>query len=209
MKRSIILAVGFILGCSFMAQAQRATGQVVAGATSSAATPVNAAILVDSDGTVHTTGVTTGTVTVVQPTMSSGVSVALGALSGSTNVALIAQPCQTSPGVTVSGSISTSTTIVTGTAAKLITICDFSIYVNGTATSWAMVEGTGTLCATNLAANYLGGTTASAGPNFIANQGLIAIKSDGLYVSTRAADNLCLLLSAANQVNYNLRYVVQ
>lgn len=41
--------------------AQRSTGQVVSGATSSASAPVNSAILVDADGTVHTTG--TGTIT--------------------------------------------------------------------------------------------------------------------------------------------------
>ncbi len=144
------------------------------------------------------------------PTMANGIPVALGESSGGVNVAIIADQCQTSQGLTVSGSISTSTTIITGTAGKLITICGQPyIYVNGTATSWAMVEGTGTLCVTNLAANFGGGTTASAGPNFIANQGQMLGANSAAYISTRAADNICLLLSAANQVNYTVRYVVQ
>ncbi len=154
-----------------------------------------------------------GTITVVQPTMSSGVSVALGALSGSTNVALYADPCDTSPGLTVSGSISTSTLIISGTAAKVITICSGTVYVNGTATNWALVSGSGGSAAapTNATANWMGGTTASAGPNFIANQGIVSDGPRGKFTQAvgQTGYNLYLLLSAANQVNYNFRYVVQ
>lgn len=142
--------------------------------------------------------------------MANGWTVAVGMSSGGTNTALITDPCETSIGVTVSGSITTSTTIVTGTASKFISICYFYIDVNANATNWAMVEGTGTLCATNLAANFGGGTTAAAGPNWAANKAAsFGVGRYALYTQTRAADNLCLLLSAANQVNYNLKYVVQ
>jgi hypothetical protein len=141
-----------------------------------------------------------------------GAPVTVGALSAGTSnvVAYVADPCQTSQVLTVSGSITASTQVITGTAAKIVTICgEPYIFVNGTATNWAMVEGTGSVCATNTAKNFGGGTTAAAGPNFVANQGQILGSNFAAYISTVAGDNICLLLSAANQVNYNIRYVVQ
>jgi hypothetical protein len=176
--------------------------QILGQTTMSASTPV--AVASDQSAIPVKGSAATGA--------AAGAPVTVGALSPGTvdAIAFVADPCQTSQGFTVSGSISTSTTVIAGTGGKITTICgEPYIYVNGTATSWAMVEGTGTLCATNLAANFGGGTTAAAGPNFLANQGQMLGGNYVAYVGTRAGDGICLLLSAGNQVNYTIRYVVQ
>ncbi len=147
------------------------------------------------------------------PITLSGATVQTCALSGTTCVSLYADPCQTSAGITISGSISTSTLIAAGSAGKLYTVCSGDVYVNGTATSWALVSGSGGSAAapTNATANWMGGTTASAGPNFIANQGIV---DNGPWAKFTQASgqvgyNLYLLLSGSNQVNYNFRLVLQ
>lgn len=133
----------------------------------------------------------------------------LAAQMPNTTIALNPDPCQISPGVTFQTSIATSTTIVTGTVGKKLSWCNLSVYVNGTATKVNIVEGTGTLCATNIAAFVGGGITAATGPNFIANQGFVQ-GAGGYSTATQsvAADNTCVLLDAANQVNIWGKYVV-
>jgi hypothetical protein len=129
---------------------------------------------------------------------------------------IAADPCEYSTGITVSDSITTSTTIVTGTAAKQLSICGMGVFVSGTATNVAVIEGntsniagTTAQCGTNTAKLLWGGTTANGGTNLTANQGYVLPASHVAYATeSRAADNICILSSTTQQINYWIRYVV-
>jgi hypothetical protein len=100
--------------------------------------------------------------------------------------------------------------IVTGTAGKQTYICGFHI-VSATAQNIALVEGTGSVCATNTA-GMAGGATAATGWNFgTANLQLILIGSGANWVlaTATAGDNVCLLLSSTGQTSGSISYVQQ
>ena len=116
-------------------------------------------------------------------------------------------PCQrieSTKGITAI-SITTSSQIVTGVASRHTYICAFNI-VAAAATNVALVSGTGTVCATNIA-GLEGGTTAATGWNFAANSG-INRGQGGFWINRTNAtgDNLCLLISAANQVSGSIKW---
>lgn len=125
--------------------------------------------------------------------------------------ALVADPCETQAKVYDSFSGTVNTQLITGTSAKKIYFCSFSILV-GAATNVAVVEGTGTVCATGIAKfpGLSGGTTAAGGWNFAANGGLtFGNGGSSIAAETTNADNVCVLVSAANQTNISYSYVVQ
>ena len=104
-------------------------------------------------------------------------------------------------------SLTASTQLITGTAGQSIYLCHVNLVAAGTAVNVALVEGTGSVCATGIAGLF-GGTTAATGWNFAANGGLVA--GDGMHVIRRTAttgDNVCLLVSAAVQVSGLLVWV--
>jgi hypothetical protein len=96
-------------------------------------------------------------------------SVNLSQIAGSTAVA---DPCQVNAKVYDSFSGTANTQLITGTSAKKIYFCSFSVIV-GAATNVAIVSGTGTVCATGITKFLSGGTTAATGGNFAANGGLV------------------------------------
>ncbi|MBZ5540693.1 MAG: hypothetical protein LAN61_09265 [Acidobacteriia bacterium] len=97
-------------------------------------------------------------------------------------------------------SLTANTQIITGAASKQTYVCSINL-VAGAATNVAVVEGTGTTCATGIA-GMAGGTTAATGWNFAANGGLTQGNGVGAIMRTAtAADNVCILVSAANQVS--------
>jgi hypothetical protein len=106
-------------------------------------------------------------------------------------------------------SLTAGGTIITGTAGKTTYICAIDI-VTATAQNIALVEGTGTVCATGIAA-MAGGTTAATGWNFAANAGLAKGNGDGsVYIASGASgDNVCLLLSGSGQTSGSMEYVQQ
>ena len=105
-------------------------------------------------------------------------------------------------------SLTADTQLVTGVAAKKIYICAIDLVV-GAADNVALVEGTGTTCATGIA-GLAGGTTAATGWNFAANGGLAQGTGVGVILQTAtAADNLCILRSSAAQVSGHIRYTIQ
>lgn len=126
---------------------------------------------------------------------------------------VVVDPCQGQTKLYGNISLTASATLITGTAAKKIYICSINIVV-AAGTNVAIVEGTGTVCATNIGGfPGLSGSsdhTAATGWNFTANGGIafgngsasIAAASTNLY-------NLCILVSAANQVSGGYSYVVQ
>jgi hypothetical protein len=122
--------------------------------------------------------------------------------------AVVLDPCRTQANIFKPISQTASAQLVTGTAAKKIYICSINL-VTAAANNVAMVEGTGTVCATSTA-GMAGGTTAATGWNFAANGGLTQGNGMGsIMAEATNADNLCLLQSAAVQLSGSIGYVVQ
>lgn len=97
-------------------------------------------------------------------------------------------------------STTTSAQLITGQAGKNIMICSVVVVVGG-ADNIALVEGTGTTCATNIA-GMSGGTTAATGWNLAANGGVSHGSGAGTVLRTATpADNVCVLVSAASQLS--------
>lgn len=128
-----------------------------------------------------------------------------------TNV--VADPCETNTKSYFDISITTNTQIIAGTSAKKTYIC--SIALTAPNTNVALVEGTGSVCATGIH-GVGGGTTAATGLFQFANAtipGVGLVMGNGamtiLQAGNAAADNVCLLVSAANQVSGQIQYVQQ
>ena len=97
-------------------------------------------------------------------------------------------------------SLTANTQIVTGSASRHTYVCSINLVV-AAATNVALVSGTGSVCATGIA-GMAGGTTAATGWNLAANGGLA--QGTGVGVIARSAavgDNVCILVSAANQTS--------
>jgi hypothetical protein len=125
---------------------------------------------------------------------------------------VVANPCQTAIPTFGSNSITSSTQIISGTSAKHTYICSWND-MSASAENYAVVEGTGSVCATSTAtvAGLSGGTTAAGGWNVAANGGRTF--GNGGYAIAEAAnataDNVCVLLSGSTQVNIGYSYVQQ
>jgi len=109
-------------------------------------------------------------------------------------------------------SITSSTQLITGTSAKSTYICGIDV-VTASAQNIALVEGTGSVCATNIY-GLAGGTTAATGWNFSANSGIARGGGVGTVYSpsgdaNAAAANVCLLLSGSGQTSGQIVYVQQ
>lgn len=124
--------------------------------------------------------------------------------------AVVADPCQQTAKLTVSINQTSNTQIFAGTASKKTYVCHIHI-VTATAQNVALVEGTGTVCATNIY-GLAGGTTAATGWNFSANSG-IALGSGLASVITPSGDtnataaNVCILQSGSGQLSGVITYV--
>lgn len=102
--------------------------------------------------------------------------------------------------------------VITGAASKKTYICSIDI-VSATAQNIALVEGTGSTCATNVF-GLAGGATAATGWNLSANGGLTKGAGAGTVYSPSAdtnatAANVCLLLSSTGQTSGQITYVQQ
>jgi hypothetical protein len=123
---------------------------------------------------------------------------------------MVIDPCRGQTKVYVSVNQTANAQLATGTASKKIYICSIHVVV-AAATNVALVEGTGTVCATGTAGvGGFGGATAATGWNFAANGG-IALGNGGAAVGAEgtAADNLCLFVSGSGQVSGGISYAVQ
>lgn len=96
----------------------------------------------------------------------------------------------------------TSTTIITGTSGQRIYVCGI-ILVSATAQNISLVEGTGTVCATGIAA-LIGGTTASVA--LAANGGFVGISHKPWMATQVNTNNLCVLQSGAGNVSGTISY---
>lgn len=152
-------------------------------------------------GTARVVDVASGTTGVAPPTQASYIG---GISSGATGGFL--------GGVTVCDlSVNVSTTasaqLVTGVSGRKVFICGINL-VTALANNVALVEGTGTMCATGIA-GVAGGTTAATGWNLAANSGLAQGSGLGVIMQTAAATaNLCVLVSTATQLSGSIRYTI-
>ena len=96
--------------------------------------------------------------------------------------------------------------LITGTASERVYVCSIAI-VTATAQNIALVDGTGTVCATS-PTGLLGGSTAATGQNFAVNGGWVLPFNQGGWAKTSTdADNVCLRQSSTGQVSGIVTYV--
>lgn len=112
-----------------------------------------------------------------------------------------------------SGSISVNTQIVTGVASRRVYFCSFWVQMNGGANTVAVVEGTGTTCATTTArVPGIGpATTAANSMSFAANSGIVVGggANEGPVAKTSVdADNVCILVGSATLVVWGASWAI-
>lgn len=128
--------------------------------------------------------------------------------AGTGTFAVSADPCFANSKSFAVINLTANTQVITGTSAKKTYICSLNL-VAGAATNVAVVEGTGTTCATGIA-GMAGGSTAATGWNFAANGGIALGNGGGsVMITATNADNVCVLVSAANQISGTIAYVQQ
>lgn len=106
-------------------------------------------------------------------------------------------------------STTTSAVVISGTTSKKVYICEVHL-VAAAATNVAIVEGTGSVCGTATKA-FPGfpGTTAATGWNFAANGGIVISGGNATVAAEyNAGEDVCILVSAANQISGGIAYVV-
>jgi hypothetical protein len=124
-----------------------------------------------------------------------------------TNTAII-DPCHGQTKLYSLISITSGTQIVTGTSAKKQYICAIQL-VTATAQNIALVEGTGTVCATSTL-GLMGGASAATGWNLAANGGLtFGNGASAIAATTVNANNICVLTSSSGQISGSMVSVAQ
>jgi len=123
---------------------------------------------------------------------------------------LLIDPCKAQTKLYVSINQTANAQLVSGTSSKKIYVCSIHVVV-AAATNIALVEGTGSVCATGTSGlGGFGGATAATGWNFAANGGIVLGSGEaavGAEITT--GDNLCMLNSGSGQVSGGISYVVQ
>jgi hypothetical protein len=123
---------------------------------------------------------------------------------------VVVDPCKGQTKLFVSINQTANAQLASGTSSKKIYICSIHVVV-AAATNVALVEGTGSVCATGTAGvSGFGGAAAATGWNFAANGGIALGNGDSsLGAEGTAADNLCVYNSGSGQVSGGVSYVVQ
>jgi hypothetical protein len=123
---------------------------------------------------------------------------------------LVVDPCQGQVKLYASINQTGNTQLVAGTAARKIYVCTIHV-VAAAATDVAVVEGTGSVCATGTAGvSGFGGATAATGWNFAANGGIaLGSGESSLGAEGTSGDNLCVFNSGSGQVSGGISYVVE
>jgi len=119
-------------------------------------------------------------------------------------------PCKSQTKLYASINQTANTQLVAGTASKKIFVCSIHV-VAAAATNVAVVEGTGSVCATGTAGvSGFGGATVATGWNFAANGGIALGNGDSsLGAEGTSGDNLCIFNSGSGQVSGGISYVVE
>lgn len=112
--------------------------------------------------------------------------------------------CDNSAAVSMSTATTTQIVAISGTAGRTY-ICSINL-VAAAADNVALISGSGTNCASNVA-GLAGGTTAATGWNFAANGGLTQGSGLGMIYKTVTTNNeICLVTSAATQLSGTITY---
>ncbi len=119
-------------------------------------------------------------------------------------------PCRAQQKSYVSINQTANAQLLAGTASKKVYICSLQVVV-AAATSVALVEGTGTVCATGTSGvGGFGGATAATGWNFAANGGIAYGNGEAAVgAEVTSADNVCLFNSGSSQISGGISYVAQ
>jgi hypothetical protein len=122
----------------------------------------------------------------------------------------VVDPCKAQTKLYASINQTGNTQLVAGTAAKKLYVCSIHV-VAAAATNVAVVEGTGSVCATGTAGvSGFGGATAATGWNFAGNGGIALGNGDSsLGAEGTSGDNLCIFNSGSGQVSGGISYVVE
>lgn len=119
---------------------------------------------------------------------------------------VIAGPCEREVPLYAQINQATDAQIITGTASERIYICS-AMLVSATAQNVAVIDGTGSVCATS-PTGLLGGSTAATGQNLAANGGFVLPFNPGGWAKTSTdADNVCIDQSSTGQVSGVITYV--
>lgn len=116
--------------------------------------------------------------------------------------------CQVLQHSTVVINLTASGQEIAGVSGAKVHICSIDL-VTSTALNIALVEGSGTVCATS-PLGMAGGNTAASGWRFAANA--IFIKGDGsqdIFTSTVNGNSVCLLSSGTGLFSGSIQYVIQ
>lgn len=117
-------------------------------------------------------------------------------------------PCTINMRAVTPVSVTASAQLITGNAGKQTYICSMHVLTTS-AQNVALVEGTGTTCATNTA-GMAGGATAATGWNLANNENVVLGNAAAWVLATATAgDNVCLLLSGSGQTSGAIQYVQQ
>jgi hypothetical protein len=122
----------------------------------------------------------------------------------------VVDPCKAQTKLYASINQTGNTQLVAGSAARKIYVCSIHV-VAAAATNVAVVEGTGSVCATGTAGvSGFGGATAATGWNFAGNGGIALGNGDSsLGAEGTSGDNLCIFNSGSGQVSGGISYVVE
>lgn len=181
------------------------------GAATAAKQPALGTAGSSSTDVISVQGIASGTALPVSISNGSATST----VGGTSNVALVsfvaADPCMSNTKVFAGIGQTASATVITGTSSKKLYVCAINL-VAADAENVAVVEGTGTVCATSMTTvpGLNAGTTAANGWNLAANGGLTYGSGIASIAATTVnADNLCVLQSGTGRVSGGIAYVVQ
>jgi len=118
-------------------------------------------------------------------------------------------PCASYPVQRVNINFTANTQLVTGVTGQKIYICHVFISPLATATNIAFASGTGSVCGSNTTGVITGGDgTAAKGANLAANSGWVQGTGAAVVDYLPVGMNLCLNVSAANQISGIIQYVI-
>jgi hypothetical protein len=122
---------------------------------------------------------------------------------------MIADPCITNIRQAAVINLTGSSQLITGVANEQTYVCFIQFAISNTPDNIALVEGTGTTCASSTV-GMAGGNTAATGWNLLGSGSVTAgdITAWAFRTAT-AGDNVCLLTSSAAQISGVIQYVQQ
>jgi hypothetical protein len=114
-------------------------------------------------------------------------------------------PCQTTKWTYYPVNVSSNTQIAAAVSSTYYYVCEAIFPNQAGAVNVQLIEGTGSVCASNTA-GLMGGATAALGANILANSGFIAPNGNGRAIAATATANHELCIFASASVNGVIAY---